>query len=167
MSSNYHIFVNYVTKKRFTYHLCAPILPKFCALILPLFCMGDQWSPAFSGLQKYGFEVRTRPRVGCRLPKAGGTDGDRRRISSVPPILLNCRRSPHVRGKPRMPRRGARNLFIPTQTDISRLDFIRKTDKERATTGRPYYGVNAKNVLCTNIHIKEEIRHVYGRYRAR
>ena len=43
----------------------------------------------------------------------GGLNGDRRRISSVRSILLNCRRSPHVRGKPRTPRRGARNPYKP------------------------------------------------------
>ena len=40
---------------------------------------------------KCGDEVRTKPRVGRRLPQVGGTDGHRRRISSARSVLQDCR----------------------------------------------------------------------------
>ena len=43
----------------------------------------------------------------------GGSDGNRRQISSARPILYHCRRFPHARGKPRAPRHGARSLYNP------------------------------------------------------
>ena len=69
----------------------------------------------------------------------GGLNGDRRRISSARLILLNCRRSPHARGKPRTPRRGARSLCKPSKKrGVLRLDLACKINKGRATNGRPY-----------------------------
>ena len=56
------------------------------------------------------FEVRTKPRVGRRLPQAGGTDGHRRQILSALSILNDCRRCPHACGKPRAPTRGAKSV---------------------------------------------------------
>ena len=88
--------------------------------------------PFLLALQKCGTEVRTKPRVGCRLPQAGGTDGDRRRILSVRSVLLFCRRFPFARAKPRAPRRGARSLCrFPRETTL--ISEIGSDLRERET----------------------------------
>ena len=55
----------------------------------------------------------------------GGLGGHRRRISSARSILYHCRRCPHVRAKPRTPRRGARSLHKPQASKSARDTVFR------------------------------------------
>ena len=71
------------------------------------------------------FEVRTKPRVGRRLPQAGGADGHRRQIFSALSILNDCRRCPHARGKPRAPTRGAKSVQTAKKRTNTRDAAIR------------------------------------------
>ena len=105
---------------RFIYHLHALISPRFCALTHPDFVGATSGRPLLRICKNADLRYARSPASVAAVPLGGGSDGHRRRISSARSILYHCRRCPHVRAKPRTPRRGARSLHKPECCEVLR-----------------------------------------------
>ena len=128
--------------------LCFPLLPfaPLCFAFAPirtdggdtpcLPCGDDRRGTEEGSMQHLlgvcDFEVPTKPRAECRLPKADGTGGNRRQILYVRWVLQYCRRSPkRARKTARVSARGAKFVQSRKRTSAALILTVRRMTKGR------------------------------------